>query len=190
MSERVTEGISFERNNYTSNPLPEATYDSCIFESCNFSGSDLSGSRFVECEFRNCDLSMVKMGATVLNDVRFNRCKMLGLRFSDCNELLFAPVFIECNLNLSSFYRMKMKGMVITRCSLQDVDFAEADMSGVVFDDCDLGGAIFENTILEKADFRTSVNWILDPDKNWIKKAKFSLQGIGGLLSRWDIEVE
>ena len=51
-------------------------------------------------------------------------------------------------------------------------------------------GAAFENTILEKADFRTSFNYSIDPGKNRIKKAKFSLAGIAGLLEKYDIEID
>jgi fluoroquinolone resistance protein len=53
-----------------------------------------------------------------------------------------------------------------------------------------MAGAIFENTILEKADFRTAYNYTIDPVQNRIKKAKFSVTGIAGLLSRYDIAIE
>ena len=53
-----------------------------------------------------------------------------------------------------------------------------------------MNGAIFDNTILEKSDFRTSYNYAMNPEINSIKKAKFSLQGIPGLLGKYNIEVE
>jgi len=39
-------------------------------------------------------------------------------------------------------------------------------------------------------DFRTSVNYSLDPERNRIKKARFSLSGIAGLLDKYDIEID
>ena len=51
-------------------------------------------------------------------------------------------------------------------------------------------GAKFENSILEKADLRTSRNYLIDPELNKIKKAKFSIHGIAGLLAKYDIEIE
>jgi hypothetical protein len=51
-------------------------------------------------------------------------------------------------------------------------------------------GATFESTIIEKADFRTSFNYSIDPEKNRIKKARFSLAGIAGLLDKYDIEID
>jgi uncharacterized protein YjbI with pentapeptide repeats len=58
----------------------------------------------------------------------------------------------------------------------------------MIFENCDLAGAIFENTILERADFRTARNFSLDPEINQIKKAKFSLADLPGLLLKYDIE--
>jgi hypothetical protein len=43
---------------------------------------------------------------------------------------------------------------------------------------------------LEKVDFRTAVNYAFDPNSNKIKKAKFSLMGLAGLLSKYDIDIE
>ena len=59
-----------------------------------------------------------------------------------------------------------------------------------MFDNCDLARAIFANSILEKADFRTSYNFSIDPEINKIKKAKFSLTTVSGLLGKYDIEIE
>jgi fluoroquinolone resistance protein len=53
-----------------------------------------------------------------------------------------------------------------------------------------LDRAIFDNTILEKADFRTSFNYSINPERNKMKKSKFSTAGIAGLLDKYDIEVE
>jgi fluoroquinolone resistance protein len=60
----------------------------------------------------------------------------------------------------------------------------------LVFDNCDLSKASFDNTILEKADFRTAFNYSINPESNKIKKAKFSVSGIAGLLDKYDIHIE
>jgi uncharacterized protein YjbI with pentapeptide repeats len=74
--------------------------------------------------------------------------------------------------------------------NLHEVDFTECDLTGSVFDNCDFMRATFENSIIEKADFRTSFNYSIDPVKNLIKKARFSLTGIAGLLDKYDIEID
>lgn len=94
------------------------------------------------------------------------------------------------SLNHSSFYRTKIKKTVFKNSQLHEVDFTECDLTSSVFDNCDLKGATFENTIIEKADFRTSFNYSIDPQINRIKKARFSLTGIAGLLDKYDIEID
>jgi len=63
-------------------------------------------------------------------------------------------------------------------------------LSDSVFDNCDLTGATFYITNIEKADFRTSDNYSIDPENNRIKKAKFSLPAVTGLLDKYDIKVD
>jgi uncharacterized protein YjbI with pentapeptide repeats len=68
-------------------------------------------------------------------------------------------------------------------------DFTETDLTEAKFENCDLSSATFENTILQKADLRTAYNYSIDPSINKLKKAKFSMTGIAGLLDKHDIEI-
>jgi hypothetical protein len=43
---------------------------------------------------------------------------------------------------------------------------------------------------LERTDFRTSYNYSIDPEINRISKAKFSINGVVGLLGKYNIEIE
>ena len=63
-------------------------------------------------------------------------------------------------------------------------------MTSALLDHCNLERATFDQTILEKADLRTSYNYSIDPENNRLKKAKFSMEGISGLLDKYDIEIE
>jgi len=114
----------------------------------------------------------------------------MGLQFATCDDFLFTATFENCILNFSSFYKMKLKKTVYKNCNLSEVDFTEADLSAALFDHCDLAKALFENTILEKTDFRTAYNYSIDPELNKLKKARFSLPGIAGLLDKYDIDIE
>jgi uncharacterized protein YjbI with pentapeptide repeats len=115
---------------------------------------------------------------------------MLGLHFEDCNPFGLSVSFQNCNLSHSSFYQNKLKKTKIENSKLHEVDFTECDLTGSVFDNCDLMNATFDRTNLEKADFRTSFNYSISPETNRIKKARFSLSGIAGLLDKYDIEIE
>jgi len=180
----------FEKKDYTEKPLAVADYDACTFINCNFSGSDLSNINFSECEFQGCNLSMSKLAKTGIKDVKFTNCKLLGLHFQDCSDFLFAATFEDCILNLSSFCNRKMKKTIFRNCTMHETEFAETDLTNAVFDNCDLANASFLHSILEKADFRTSYNYSIDPERNKMKKAKFSKENVAGLLDKYDIEVE
>lgn len=190
MERPLTEEKTFDQIDFTKESLLEGDYEDCSFINCNFSNVNLSHFNFIECTFRGCNLSMTKLGKTALRNIEFKDCKLLGLHFEHCKELLFAVGFDHCILSLSCFYNVKLKRTVFNNCSLQEVDFTEADLTGAVFQNCDLAGAVFDHTNLEKADFRTAFNYSINPEQNRIKKAKFAVAGIGGLLGKYDIEIE
>ncbi len=181
---------TFEKQDYTTLHLAKGEYEGCVFNACNFNASNLSNINFIDCTFTNCNLSTASLGNTGLRNVIFSDCKMLGMHFENCNTFLFAVSFTKCYLNLSSFYKCNMKKSVFISCSLHEVDFTECDLSAASFLHCDFHLSVFGNTILEKADLRTSFNYTLDPELNKIKKAKFSLQGSTGLLHKYNIEIE
>lgn len=170
--------------------LAKGEYENCIFNSCDFGNHDLSGFKFTDCVFNNCNLSLARLDKAAFRDVIFRDCKMLGLRFDACNPLGLSVSFDGCQLNHSSFYKTKIKKTVFRNSQLLETDFAEADLSGGVFDNCDLALAVFDRTVLEKADFRTSYNYSIDPETNRIKKARFSITGVSGLLDKYDIDIE
>jgi len=115
---------------------------------------------------------------------------MLGLYFENCNQFGLSFSFDNCNLTHSSFYQTILKKTIFKNSQFHEVDFAECDLTSCVFDNCDLAKATFKNTILEKVDFRTSFNYSINPEINRIKKAKFSLSGIVGLLDKYDIQID
>jgi fluoroquinolone resistance protein len=190
MEQELIEEKTFEKISFLKEVLKKGDYEYCKFINCDFSDADISNIKFLECEFIGCNMSLAKINGTVFRDVKFKDCKMLGLRFDTCNEFGLAASFDTCNLNHSSFYRSKIKKTVFKNSQLQEVDFTDSDLSHSVFDQCDLMNTRFENTNLEKADFRTAINYSFNPEMNKIKKAKFSLSGVQGLLERYDITIE
>ena len=75
-------------------------------------------------------------------------------------------------------------------CTMHEVDFVETNLNSSLFDDCDLSGTQFDNSNLEKCDFYSSYNYGINPDFNKIKKAKFSVRGVVGLLEKYDIIIK
>ncbi len=186
MGEQYFEGKTFNEKD----TLAKGEYENCTFSNCNLAEADLSGFSFENCLFEQCNLSMAKLKKVSLRDVKFKNCKLLGLRFDDCNPFLLAVNFENCQLNYSSFYQLKLKGTKFNKCNLQEADFTETDLSQADFYGCDLKLTVFENTILEAADFRNAEHFIIDPEKNKITKAKFSMGGLPGLLNKYHIVIE
>lgn len=169
--------------------LPKGEYENCTFMRCSLANQDISSFKFLNCDFIGCNLSLTKLKNTVFHDVTFKNCKMLGLRFDDVYPHGLSLSFENCQLNHSSFFELKMKQTKFHQCHLLEVDFSGTDLSLAVFEDCDLSGALFDQTNLEYVDFTTAHHYAIDPDKNRLKKAKFSMMGISGLLHKYDIEI-
>lgn len=77
---------------------------------------------------------MNKAGFYFLQEVHFKDCKMLGLRFDNCNSFGLSFSFDGCQLNHTSFYKTKIKSARFNNSQLQGVDFKEADLTNTVFD--------------------------------------------------------
>jgi fluoroquinolone resistance protein len=190
MDESIIENAVLEKVNFAETPLEAPVYENCRFLNCDFTGTDLSGFSFRSCEFTGCNLSQIRNPDLSLNDVAFKSCKLLGLAFQDCNPLLFSVSFDGCKMDFSRFMKMKLAGTVFAGCSLKEADFIQADLSGAAFRNCDLMRAVFNGTLLERADFRTAYNFAIDPERNKIKKARFSLNNVAGLLAKYAIVIE
>lgn len=190
MTEYFAEDEDFKKKNFTGNSLPKGEYDNCSFTGCVFTEADLSGYTFSECDFTDCELSNVYLRGTSFRDVVFTNCKMLGLHFEECNPFLLTFRFSNCILNLSSFYKLKLKGIYFSNCKMEQVDFTEADLSKGRFSGCDLGGSIFSSTNLEGADLETATGFSIDPEENRIRKAIFSKENIHGLLDKYRITIK
>ncbi len=85
---------------------------------------------------------------------------------------------------------MKIRKTLFKDCSVKEVDFSETDLADSSFINCDLTRSFFQHSILEKADFRSALNYSIDPELNRIKKARFAVSGVAGLLDKYQIIVE
>ena len=190
MNELFIEKEVFDKIDYSQKKIVKANYENCSFVNCNFASADLSDINFVECEFGNCNLSLANITNATFRDAGFRDSKLLGLHFEKSNQAMFSAHFENDDLSMCSFTGLHLKRTKFVNCILRETDFTGADMRESLFDQCDMTGALFENTNLEKADFRTSYNYAIDPEMNRIRKAKFTLLGIKGLLQKYDIDIQ
>jgi len=162
-------------------------FENCVFENCDFSSCLFVAVTFIDCVFNDCVFSGAKINYVAFRTVSFNRCQIREVNFAMCDKLIFQIQFTDCILDFSKFYTLKIKGTTFTNCSVIAVDFMSADLSGVLFDNCDLYRAEFGKAIANKADFRTSRNYTIDPARTKIKKAIFSKDQVKGLLFKHEL---
>ncbi len=186
----IHEDKLFDNVTYSEKETKKREFDTCSFVNCNFSNAVFISNKFTDCVFTNCNLSMAKFSHSQLNNVTFKDCKLLGVNFSECTDFLFSVKFDGCILDYCSFVKKKMHKTPFLNSSMKNVDFSETDLTKSVFSNTDLINSIFDNTSLKEVDLLTAFNYIIDPELNNIKKAKFSLHGAAGLLTKYDIIIE
>jgi len=165
-------------------------FERCTFNDCDFTECDFLGVAFTDCTFISCNFSEAKINYVALRDAQFTNCDFTNVNFSMVDSLLLSVHFRDCVMDYSKFYTLKIKGTTFSNCSLIAVDFMNSDLSAVIFDNCNLHKAVFIDTIANNADFCTSYNFSIDPEKNKLRKAKFSEAGLKGLLEKYELIVK
>ncbi len=181
---------TFKGQDYSQIRLPKGEYEHCIFEGCIFLNGYLDNQHFMECQFIDCNLGNVNIAHTVFNDVNFERCKMIGMKFENCNDFLMDFSFVHCDLSFASFYGLSLKAKTFNHCKLIEADFTTTNLSKSIFAHCDLTKAIFSQTNLQNTDFTSALNFTIDPEKNQLKGARFSKDGLPGLLTKHQLKIE
>lgn len=190
MKKPFTTEQHFKGEDYTTTRLARAEYEECIFERCQFQNGFLDNQHFMECEFLACNLSNANIKHSIFNAVVFKECKLIGVRFEDLNDSLISFRFQNCQLDYASFFALRTKNTIFKDCSCMGTDFTETDLTGASFSGSNLGKAIFEQTILDKVNFSEAHDFTIDPERNSLKKTRFSKDGLLGLLKKYDIVVE
>ncbi len=181
---------TFEKIVSTNVIVNNREFEDCLFLNCDFSSSNFSNNTFTDCEFIDCNLAMTKLIGTSLKGVQFKDCKLLGIQFEECNDFLFAVSFQDCVLDYASFANKKMPKTKFNNCAMKEVSFIGTNLTNSIFENCNLDHAVFSDTQLAGVDFLSAYNYKIDPEFNPMKKAKFTSQGIAGLLDKYDIKIQ
>lgn len=171
--------------------LPESgEYENCTFVSCDFQEADFRDFLFVDCRFQDCNLSNSQLKGAGMQGIEFHSCKLMGIHWEDAKEFGLRLRFESCLLNHSSFFQMKLSKTLFRDCDLSDCDFTGSDLKESVFTGSRMLNAQMEDCGLEKCDFRNAISYRIHPDQNKIKGARFSRDGIEGLLGQYGIVID
>ena len=101
-------------------------------------------------------------------------------------SLLVPFKFLQCIMNDSSFFGLKLEGITIEECRVCYADFREANIENARFCSSELTNSMFNQSNLTGADFNGATNYDIDIFSNKITGAKFNrfeairlLEGIG-----------
>lgn len=179
---------TFTNTNFSSDFQDRKEFEYCEFVSCIF--PDLSNFIFRDCIFKGCNFSNLKTYQSIVQNCAFKDCKLLGLSFAGAKDFAFEVHFENCILDYASFDKKKMNKSTFKNSKIHGANFTQADLSKCVLVNCDFYEALFSGTNLSGVDLRTCTNFLIDPELNKIKKARFSLHSLPGLLQRYDIIVD
>ena len=173
--------------------ISSSEFIDCRFMRCSYVESVFSTCRFVSCTFQSCDLSLIQLPGSTFSATRFEDSKVIGVDWTQADwnaATLGDPIsFFNCTLNHATFIGLKLRGIEIKDCVAEDVDFREADLSRADFSGTDLSESLFTNTDLTAADLSRARNYLIAPQQNIIKQAKFALPEAMSLLYNLDIDL-
>lgn len=177
-----------EKMDYSAENLAETDFELIEFRECIF--ANLSEVHFTDCLFTGCNLSNLPVLNTKMQDVFFNDCKIVGVNFFDTNDFCFSVHFNNCILDYAGFERKKVYKSSFKNCRMHGANFTGADLSESSIENCDFSFAIFASTNLNGVDFTTNYNFDINPNENYLKKAKFNISNLSGLLRQFGIIIE
>jgi fluoroquinolone resistance protein len=150
------------------------SFQQCVFSRVRLAEAKLEGCTFEDCELEDCDITMAHVDKAAFRDVRFRRCKLMGIDWTGVRGIAFVVSFEECTLSYGTFADQKMQGTLFRDCKAHEVAFMGVDLSKAVFHGTDLLGARFMDTVLVDADLSTAVHYHIAPQQNRLKRTKFS----------------
>ena len=169
------EDVEFSAADFSPLSIGNRTFVNCSFSSCHFREMALSGATFSACVFKACEVVLVAMHNVTLTDTLFDSCKIMGVNFAACNPAGFSPSFTNCAVGNSVFDGLRCKKMKMTGCLLTDCDLTSCDFSGADFSETGFSRVAINACNFEKADFRSSHGYAIDPATNRLQSARFSL---------------
>lgn len=171
--------------------IVSSEFHDCVFFRSSFVESAFRRCRFVDCMFTECDLSLMRVPESRFTSTRWESCRMIGVNWAEADwpkAGLAGPIgFFKSAISHSTFLGLALPGMKIKDCVAMDVDFREADLSGADFGGTDLSQSLFGHTDLSEADLSRARNYHIDPSKNALRQARFSLPEAMSLLHSMDI---
>lgn len=189
-----------EKENYSKNfkhlklqetGMEGSKFENCNFDNCNFLGTYLDETSFDGCVFTNCRISLVKItNSTKMQNVRFEKCEILGVLFSKSKKVISPIHFDECHLKNCDFSDMKLNSSKFIKCLIEGSDFINSELKLASFKKSRLPDTTIQGCTLIDSNFLHASDFLINPAENKLFNAKFSASGLIGLVKTFGIKVE
>ena len=100
-----------------------------------------------------------------------------------------AANFKKSFLRYCNFSDLNLKKAVFKECKINECNFIDTCLVEADFSDTDLQDTVFHNCDLSKANFSGATNYVINPQVNKVKNAKFSFPEVTGLLKGLEIKI-
>ena len=184
----------FDHSRLENKTIISSEFHDCTFTSSIFNEVVFAHCRFVNCLFQDCDLSLLKVPGTFFSACKFERSRVIGVDWTqadwDSAGLQLPISFKRTAIDHSTFIGLSLPAVQIKDCSVKNVDFRETDLSQAILQGSDFSESLFQNTNLTKADLRGAINYHINPEKNILAGARFSLPEAMSLLYAMNIDLE
>lgn len=176
-------------------PLPSGPWTNHHFENCHFEGltfgeMDWRNTRFENCTFERCNLVGVRWTGARLHGVDFKECTVDRLRWSTLSPQFLNLSLHECQATGGDWSDLDLKGCKLIDSNLSACDFSGADARNVDWSGSKLTEVIFHRSDLREGDFRTAIEWNIDPQENRVRDARFASNNLEGLVGRMGIRLD
>lgn len=173
--QEFNESSEYNRIDFQEYSLERNSFEDYRFLSCKFDNISLNDSIFTDCRFEKCSLILTQVENTTFNNVLFQESKLLGVDFGKCNNFLFSLDMQESLLDSIFLFDKNLRNINIVKCIIKNSEFTEVDFTRADFSESRFEETRFTKCNLEKADFRSSQGYQIDPEFNNIKNARFTL---------------
>lgn len=180
---------TFEGLQLSEHAIRRAEFEQVVFKDCRFAGVTWVGCQLSNCRFVDCELTTVKLGGSTFNEVRFERCRMMGINFADLARVILDVGFRECLMDYACFAGLQLARTEFIDCRLRDADFSNAQLERTVFGGSDLAGANFNHAALLRADLRGAKNLSFDPTLVRLGRTRVDLDALVAIGAQLGLDV-
>ena len=194
MTERYCEGDRFSGLSFAGEVFESCDFADCVFVDCSFSKCELDHTTLNECRFVRCEITGLRSVSSSVQSLDFEDCRLQEIEWAPLlsNGAFPDPIHTlkDCSLKYNTFAEMNFNRFNFSNGNeIVGSMFAKCEMQLANFKGTELHETEFYQCDLRKADFRDATGYKVDILGSRMKDAKFSLPEAVNLLADLKIKL-